>query len=63
MLILDRRAGESLIIGLDNEVKVIRIDRQSVRLGMDAPRNVPVDRKEIRAKRLLRMAKEANGDG
>ena len=47
MLILGRRVGESLIIGDDVTVTVLGINGNQVRIGVDAPRNVPVHREEI----------------
>jgi carbon storage regulator len=47
MLILTRRAGESLRIGDDVEVTVMAVHGLQVRIGIKAPRNVAVDREEI----------------
>ncbi len=47
MLILTRRAGESLRIGEDVEVTVMAINGAQVRIGIRAPVNVSVDREEI----------------
>ncbi|MGA1863340.1 carbon storage regulator CsrA [Deferribacter thermophilus] len=47
MLVLTRKIGESIIIGDDIEVKVVSISGKSVRLGVDAPKNISVHRKEI----------------
>ena len=47
MLILTRRAGESLRIGDDVEVTVMAVNGSQVRIGIKAPRNVAVDREEI----------------
>ena len=47
MLILTRRAGETLRIGEDVEVTVMAINGAQVRIGIKAPRNVVVDREEI----------------
>lgn len=47
MLILMRRCEESIIIGSDIEVKVLKIQGHQVHLGIDAPRDVPVYRNEI----------------
>jgi carbon storage regulator len=54
MLILNRRPGEAIVIGPDVVVTVEEIDRRQgrVRLGVRAPREVPVDRAEVRAKKL-----------
>lgn len=50
-LILTRHPGESIIIDGSIEVKVTAIHGGSVRLSIDAPRDVIVDRKEIHDKR------------
>jgi carbon storage regulator len=47
MLILTRRAGESLHIGDNIEVTVMAVNGSQVRLGIKAPRDVTVDREEI----------------
>jgi carbon storage regulator len=47
MLILTRRAGEALRIGDDIEVMVMAVNGSQVRIGINAPRDVAVDREEI----------------
>jgi carbon storage regulator len=47
MLILTRRVGESLKIGDTVTVTVLAINGHQVRIGIDAPRDVPVHREEI----------------
>ena len=47
MLILTRRAGESLIIGDDVVINVLGIKGNQVRIGIDAPKDVSVHREEI----------------
>ncbi len=47
MLILTRHTGETLNIGDQIQVTVLGIKRNQVRIGIDAPRKVPVHRKEI----------------
>lgn len=47
MLILTRRAGETLVIGEDVRVKVLEVKGQQVRIGVTAPREVSVHREEI----------------
>ena len=47
MLVLTRKENQSFVIGEDVEIKVTRIDKNSVRIGITAPRYVPVYRKEI----------------
>lgn len=47
MLILSRRIGEALIIGDDVKVTVLGVKGNQVRLGIDAPKDVPVHREEV----------------
>lgn len=47
MLILTRKLGEVIRIGNDITVTVLGVNGQQVRLGIDAPKGVPVDREEI----------------
>lgn len=48
MLVLTRKPGESIVIGDDIVVTVVRVAGQKVRLGIDAPKEVRIDREEIR---------------
>ena len=57
MLILTRRIGESLNIGETIEVVVMGIKGSQVRLGIKAPKEVPVHREDI----YLRIKKEKAG--
>jgi len=47
MLILTRRVGESLRIGDDVSVTVLGIKGSQVRLGVNAPKSIPVHREEV----------------
>jgi len=47
MLALTRKKGESIMIGDNIEVVVLGVTNEQVRLGILAPKNVPVHRKEI----------------
>lgn len=49
MLILTRRAGESIVIGDDIVVTIVESSRETVRIGIDAPRHVSVHRHEVYA--------------
>lgn len=56
MLILGRKEGEIILIGDDITIKVIDICRGSVRIGIDAPKNVAVYRKELLDARIEKDA-------
>jgi carbon storage regulator len=47
MLIITRRPGEKVMVGDDIVVHIMEIVGNSVRVGIDAPRSVPVYREEI----------------
>ncbi|MDC0068122.1 carbon storage regulator CsrA [Gammaproteobacteria bacterium] len=47
MLILTRRVGETLMIGNDISITVLGVKGGQVRIGVDAPKEVAVHRKEI----------------
>ena len=60
MLILTRRAGEALRIGDDIEVTVMAVNGSQVRIGINAPRDVAVDREEIAERK--RRDREASSE-
>lgn len=47
MLILTRNPGESIRIGDDINIMVMDVRGNQIRLGIEAPRNVAVDREEV----------------
>jgi carbon storage regulator len=47
MLVLSRKLGEKIYIGENICITVVDIDRGKIRLGIEAPRNVPVFRQEL----------------
>lgn len=49
MLALSRKQGESIMIGSDIEITVLEIKGEQIKLGISAPKSVPVYRKEIYA--------------
>jgi carbon storage regulator len=68
MLILTRRAGEALRIGDEIEVTVMAVNGSQVRIGINAPRNIAVDREEIaerkrRDRETLAAARFGAADG
>jgi len=57
MLILTRRTGETICIGDDVTLTVLGVKGNQVRIGINAPKNVPVHREEI----LERIKREQQG--
>lgn len=47
MLVLSRKANQSIMIGDDVRIVVVGVDRDQVKLGIEAPRHVPVHRFEV----------------
>jgi len=47
MLVLSRKLGQSFHVGPEVRVTIVKIDRNSVRIGVDAPHDVSVQREEI----------------
>ncbi len=69
MLVLSRKIGEKICIGEDITLIVVEIDQGRVRLGIEAPREVPVLRTELLARKQQGRAQpgenqaEAQPDG
>jgi carbon storage regulator len=47
MLILSRKVGQSIVIGGNIVVKIVGVDGEQIKLGIEAPRDVPVHREEV----------------
>jgi carbon storage regulator len=60
MLVLRRRAGESLFIGDDVEIEVLEVNAQGAKIGIRAPRETVILRKELM---LVRQQNEAAARG
>ena len=58
MLVLTRKTNQSIMIGDDIEISVLAVSRDKIRLGITAPRDVPVFRKEV----YLSIKGEGAGD-
>ena len=58
MLILSRKLNESIVIDGRITVKVLRIDKDTVKLGIQAPAELPVHREEIHE--IIQRSKQAS---
>jgi carbon storage regulator len=47
MLVLTRKIGEQIVIGNDIKIKIVEIKGKQVRIGIEAPRHVEVNREEV----------------
>jgi carbon storage regulator len=47
MLVFTRKSGQSLMIGDEIEIKILSFGSDSVRVGITAPRRIPVHRQEV----------------
>ncbi len=47
MLVLARQSGESILLGDEITVKVLEVNGDTVKLGIDAPKSVAIYRKEL----------------
>ena len=59
MLVLTRKSNQSIMIGDEIEVSVLAIMGEKVRIGIQAPRDIPVFRKEV----YLEIQQEQVADG
>lgn len=58
MLALSRKVNESIMIGNDIEITVLEIKGDQIKLGINAPKSIPIYRKEIYLQ-ILESNKEA----
>jgi carbon storage regulator len=63
MLVLTRKSNQSIMIGDDIEVSVLAIMGEKVRIGIQAPRDVPVFRKEVYLEIQQERSDEADAKG
>lgn len=61
MLALSRKANESIIIGNDIEITILEVKGEQVKIGINAPKSVPVYREEVYAQ-IKEANKEAAND-
>lgn len=63
MLALSRKKGEALIINNNIEVTILEIKGEQIKIGIAAPKEVPVYRKEVYIQIQEANASAANNDG
>lgn len=60
MLVLSRKKNESIVIGDEISIVVVEIRGDKVRLGIEAPKDVPVHREEIY--QIIQAQRESEGE-
>jgi carbon storage regulator len=63
MLVLTRKTNQSIMIGDDVEVSVLAVTGDKVRVGISAPRDIPVFRKEVYLSIQAESSQAADGAG
>jgi carbon storage regulator len=61
MLVLTRKSNQSIMIGDEIEISVLAIMGEKVRIGIQAPRDVPVFRKEVYLEIQQERSEETKG--
>ena len=61
MLVLTRKSNQSIMIGDDIEISVLAVMGEKVRIGIEAPRSVPVFRREVYVE-INEDSDESDGD-
>jgi carbon storage regulator len=54
MLVLSRKLGEKIVIGDNIVITVVKIDRNQIRIGIEAPSDISIYREEIAPQRVAR---------
>jgi carbon storage regulator len=59
MLVLSRKLGETIVIDGEIRVTVVKIDRNQIRIGIEAPKTVSIYREEIAPQHEVQVSHEA----
>lgn len=59
MLVLSRKLGETIVIDGEIRVTVVKIDRNQIRIGIEAPKHVSIYREEIAPQHEVRVSRDA----
>lgn len=60
MLVLSRREGETILIGDDISFKILDTSSANIKIGIDAPKSIRVDRLELRERINAKIEAEKN---
>jgi carbon storage regulator len=61
VLVLSRKLNQSIMVGDDVRIVVVSVDRDTVKLGIEAPREIPVHRSEV-YEEIRRVNRAAAGE-
>ena len=63
MLVLTRKIGEQIMIGDDITIRVLYFKNGAVSIGVQAPRNISIDREEVRVRKDEKKQTTIQGGG
>lgn len=63
MLVLTRKQDEVIIIGEDIRITIVEIRGEQVKVGIDAPRHIPVHRQEVYTEIKKEVGRQQRGTG
>lgn len=63
MLVITRQTGDSLLIGEDIKITVLEVSGDRVKIGIDAPRSIPILRSEVLDTTASNLEADQSGSG
>jgi carbon storage regulator len=60
MLVLSRKQSQQIVVGRDIRITVVKVDRNQVRLGIEAPRGITILREELTSERFTAVHDECS---